>query len=236
MSTLFLDHSKSIVWIICHAVHCLTRVPSEALMNEVNHQLKKLNNEAKKGDVAAETTGHNLTWLKLRTSHVTVQCSLYTYMITHVNTHKKHTHHRTAFSSWLTTHPNLYDPNLGLCSSLLILPASSALVITEGLQGLKVHRETGPPNVSFLGNFTQKCTSSIRFPLPHSLLWFQTDPNDVKPGLECVWRSYRMKLNVRRGVNYHRFVHLFPAVVAFEIFYYSFRFQSLSSPLLSSSF
>lgn len=149
MSTLFLDHSKSIVWIICHAVHCLTCVPSEALMNEVNHQLKKLNNEAKKGDVAAETTGQNLTWLKLLTPHVTVQFSLYTYVITHASSHKKHTHHKTAFSSWLTTHPNLYDPNLGLCSSLSSFPLCQHLLSQKDYRGSRSTEKQDHPMSHF---------------------------------------------------------------------------------------
>lgn len=58
MSILFLTHSKSIVWLICNEMHCLTLVLSETLMN---HQLQKLNHEAKKGDAATETTGQHLT-------------------------------------------------------------------------------------------------------------------------------------------------------------------------------
>lgn len=75
MSILYLDYPKGIVWIIC--IKCLVlHVPSEALMSEVNHQLKKLNHEAKK-DVITETGGHNLTRPQLHTPLIRFRFSLY---------------------------------------------------------------------------------------------------------------------------------------------------------------
>lgn len=67
-------------------MHCFTHAPLEDLMSEVNHQLKKLSHEAKKGDVAAETTGQNLTQPQLFTPPLRFQFSLCIHTCTHTYT------------------------------------------------------------------------------------------------------------------------------------------------------
>lgn len=192
---------------------------------EVSHQLKKLNHEAKRRDVVAENT--NITSL---------DCNWAPYLLDlgfHSTLSVKYTctHVCTAACPYVWYHSAPYSPPIqtyivptwdSVYSSFSFLP-HQCLVIREGLL-LRAHSETGPPHVPLpwvcisTGNFTQQRTPLIQFPLSHSLLWCQTVINAVKPGQECVWRSCRMELVVRRGVNYRRLVHLFPAMVAFEIF------------------
>lgn len=175
-------------------MHGLTHAAPEALMSEVNNQLKKLSHEAKKGDVAAETIGQNLTRPQLFTPPLRFQFSLCTYSPTHAhtcihNTHTntKHTHkHKSTHIMWFHLVPeSLPTKTYMIPIQESVFPSSPFLVhqhllSEEDFRGSEATNRL--PNVPSPGKFTQQFTSLIRFPLLHSLLWFQTDPNDVKPG------------------------------------------------------